>query len=193
MDETYGSPIGAPLNNPPISPEEIPLDETYGSSLKLPVDKTSSFPIETSVDDTYGSSISTAVDENFVSPSEDVNSLPSSLPPSLKSEPITDNSIHDLRIPDKVHEVVIHPGGGDTKEHLDVHKVEILGAASVVQASSAQVPDQAHPEKYMNFDTDLLDKVVHHNLWYKDTKVFKHHKHGHKHKVIPHLHPAPRI
>ena len=36
-------------------------------------------------------------------------------------------------IPDKVHEAVIHPGGGDAVEHLDVHKVEVLGAASVVQ------------------------------------------------------------
>ena len=38
-----------------------------------------------------------------------------------------------LMIPDKVHEAVIHPGGGDAVEHLDVHKVEVLGAASVVQ------------------------------------------------------------
>ena len=57
------------------------------------------------------------------------------------------------------------------------------------QAPSAQVPDQEHPEKYMNFDTAWLDTVVHHNLWYKDTKAFKHHKHGEKKKVIPHLHP----
>ena len=51
------------------------------------------------------------------------------------------------------------------------------------------MPDQEHPEKYMNFDTAWLDTVVHHNLWYKDTKAFKHHKHGEKKKVIPHLHP----
>ena len=50
------------------------------------------------------------------------------------------------------------------------------------------MPDQEHPEKYMNFDTAWLDTVVHHNLWYKDTKAFKHHKHGEKKKVIPHLH-----
>jgi len=102
--------------------------------------------------------------------------------------PILDNSIHDLSIPDVTHEPVIHPGGGDAVEHLDVHKVEVLGAASVVQAPSAAVPDQEHPEKYMNFDTAWLDTVVHHNLWYKDTKAFKHHKHGEKKKVIPHLH-----
>ena len=59
------------------------------------------------------------------------------------------------------------------------------------QAPSATVPDQEHPEKYMNFDTAWLDTVVHHNLWYKDTKAFKHHKHGEKKKVIPHLHHHP--
>ena len=58
----------------------------------------------------------------------------------------------------------------------------------IFQAPSAAVPDQEHPEKYMNFDTAWLDTVVHHNLWYKDTKAFKHHKHGEKKKVIPHLH-----
>jgi len=104
-----------------------------------------------------------------------------------------DNSIHDLSIPDKVHEAVIHPGGGDAKEHLDVHKVEVLGAASVVQAPSARFPDQAHPEKYMNFDTAWLDTVVHHALWYKDTKAMKHHKTGERHKVIPHLQPSHRV
>ena len=58
------------------------------------------------------------------------------------------------------------------------------------QAPSAQVPDQSHPEKYMNFDTEWLDMVVHNNLWYKNTKAFKHHHHGEKKKVIPHLHPG---
>jgi len=114
--------------------------------------------------------------------------------PIPKENPVPaplDNSIHDLSIPDVKHEPVIHPGGGDAVEHLDVHKVEVLGAASVVQAPSATVPDQEHPEKYMNFDTAWLDTVVHHNLWYKDTKAFKHHKHGEKKKVIPHLHHHP--
>ena len=39
--------------------------------------------------------------------------------------PILDNSIHDLSIPDVTHEPVIHPGGGDAVEHLDVHKVKL--------------------------------------------------------------------
>ena len=65
--------------------------------------------------------------------------------------------------------------------------MEVLGAQSVVQAPSAQFPDQTHPEKYQNHDSDLLQDIVEVNLWYKDTKKFKHHKHGHKNKVIPHL------
>jgi len=139
------------------------------------------------VGDSYGSPVAsplgvpTQSSPSVVSPAVS-NSLPES------TEAPLDNSIHDLAIPDKVHEAVIHPGGGDAVEHLDVHKVEVLGAASVVQAPSAQVPDQEHPEKYMNFDTAWLNTVVHHNLWYKDTKAFKHHKHGEKKKVIPHLH-----
>ena len=67
--------------------------------------------------------------------------------------------------------------------------IQCIAINQTFQAPSAQVPDQEHPEKYMNFDTAWLDTVVHHNLWYKDTKAFKHHKHGEKKKVIPHLHP----
>ena len=58
-----------------------------------------------------------------------------------------------------------------------------------LQAASAKVPDQEHPEKYLNHNHDLLLSVVEHNLWRKQTKQFKHHpeKHGDKLKVIPHL------
>ena len=47
--------------------------------------------------------------------------------PIPKENPVPaplDNSIHDLSIPDVKHEPVIHPGGGDAVEHLDVHKVK---------------------------------------------------------------------
>jgi len=94
---------------------------------------------------------------------------------------VTDILDHDNDIQE---EVVIHPGGS---QDIDVHKVEVLGAHSVIQAPSAQVPDQSHPEKYRNYDSDLLQDIVEVNLWYKDTKKLKHHKHGHKSKVIPHL------
>lgn len=153
---------------------------------------------DNAVGDSYGSPVATPLglpssgDHTQISASSITSSPP--VPVSLAPLPQNtvaplDNSIHDLSIPDVTHEPVIHPGGGDAVEHLDVHKVEVLGAASVVQAPSAKVPDQEHPEKYMNFDTAWLDTVVHHNLWYKDTKAFKHHKHGEKKKVIPHLHP----
>lgn len=98
---------------------------------------------------------------------------------------------HNLHVPnilahenDVETEIVIHPGGSTD---IDVHKVEVLGAASVVQAASATVPDQKHPEKYLNSDSDLLQDLVEVNLWYKDTKKMKHHIHGEKRKVIPHL------
>jgi len=83
-------------------------------------------------------------------------------------------------------EPVIHPGGS---QDVDYQKVQTIGVASVVQAASAKVPDQEHPEKYLNHNHDLLLSVVEHNLWRKQTKQFKHHpeKHGDKLKVIPHL------
>lgn len=146
---------------------------------------------DNAVGDSYGSPVATPLGPPSTAGSSSPPA-PVSLAP-LPENPVAplDNSIHDLSIPDVTHEPVIHPGGGDAVEHLDVHKVEVLGAASVVQAPSAKVPDQEHPEKYMNFDTAWLDTVVHHNLWYKDTKAFKHHKHGEKKKVIPHLHHHP--
>ena len=58
-----------------------------------------------------------------------------------------------LTIPDKVHEAVIHPGGGDAVEHLDVHKVEVLGAASVVQVK----PD--YMDKNTNNGMLLIRKI----------------------------------
>ena len=83
-------------------------------------------------------------------------------------------------------EPVIHPGGS---QDVDYQKVQTIGVASVVQAASAKVPDQEHPEKYLNHNHDLLLSVVEHNLWRKQTKQFKHHpeKHGDKLKVIPPL------
>lgn len=81
-------------------------------------------------------------------------------------------------------EPVIHPGGS---QDVDYQKVQTIGVASVVQAASAKVPDQEHPEKYLNHNHNVLVSVVEHNLWRKETKQFKHHHHGEKLKVIPHL------
>lgn len=86
-------------------------------------------------------------------------------------------------------EPVIHPGGSQS---VDYQKVQTIGVESVVQAASAGVPDQSHPEKYLNHNHDLLHSVVEHNLWRKQTKALKHHHHhqGEKLKVIPHLAPG---
>merc|ERR1711892_328296 len=75
-------------------------------------------------------------------------------------------------------EIIIHPGGS---QNLDIHKVEVLGAASVVQEPSSIFPDQDCPEKYLNTDSDLLQDIVEVNLWYKDTKKMKHNRHKHNH------------
>ena len=102
------------------------------------------------------------------------------------------------------HEPVIHPGGSQA---VDYNKVSHVGVHTVVQvtrllmfkssltrsdlqASSAQVPDQNHPEKYLNHNHEHLLDVVQHNLWYKETKKFKHHHHGEKLRVIPHIAPS---
>lgn len=99
------------------------------------------------------------------------------------------------------HEPVIHPGGSqavdyNTVSHVGVHTVVqvistqkklITHSVNNPQASSAQVPDQSHPEKYLNHNHDHLLDVVEHNLWYKETKQFKHHHHGEKQRVIPHI------
>ena len=100
------------------------------------------------------------------------------------AEEVYDNTIDGEPIIEA--EPVIHPGGS---QDVDYQKVQTIGVASVVQAASAKVPDQDHPEKYLNQDHSLLVSVVQHNLWRKQTKEFKHHpeKHGQKLKVIPHL------
>ena len=98
------------------------------------------------------------------------------------TEGVYDNTIDGEPIIEA--EPVIHRGGSQS---VDYQKVQTIGVESVVQAASAGVPDQSHPEKYLNHNHDLLLSVVEHNLWRKETKKLKHHHHGEKLKVIPHL------
>ena len=63
-----------------------------------------------------------------------------------------------------------HAGGS---VDIDIHKLEVLRAASAVQKASATVPDQEHPEKYMNLDSATLEEIVNNNLWYEDTQVLR--------------------
>lgn len=71
-----------------------------------------------------------------------------------------------------------HAGKGGSP-NVDPHKFVSVGVHVTKQKSSAVVPDQSHPEKYINLDCDKIKKVVSHNLWYKDTKPYLHKLHGH--------------
>merc|ERR1711892_1037463 len=164
--ETYGAPAA-------------PVAESYGSPEAAPQESYAS-PTSTDVD-TYGPPQAPIIQPDLSS----ATLIDDGLSAVDQTSEVFDNSLHTIdHSTDLSDEPVIHPGGS---QDIDIRKVEILGAASVVQAASAQVPDQSHPEKYLNFDSDLLQNVVDHNLWYKQTKKLKHHKHGKKLKVIPHL------
>ena len=186
--ESYGSPQ-APPQESYASPISTDVD-TYGppqapiiQPVQIISESVFSPPAQPS-DDTYGTPLAPALNQDLtLSPSASIvdNGLSASNHPSEVFDNSLDTIDHSTDLSD---EPVIHPGGS---QDIDIHKVEILGAASVVQQASAKVPDQLHPEKYLNFDSDLLKTVVDHNLWYKQTKKLKHHKHGEKLKVIPHL------
>lgn len=186
--ESYGSPQ-APPQESYASPISTDVD-TYGppqapiiQPVQIISESVFSPPAQPS-DDTYGTPLAPALNQDLtLSPSASIvdNGLSASNHPSEVFDNSLDTIDHSTDLSD---EPVIHPGGS---QDIDIHKVEILGAASVVQQASAKVPDQNHPEKYLNFDSDLLKTVVDHNLWYKQTKKLKHHKHGEKLKVIPHL------
>ena len=170
--ETYGSPAA-------------PIVESYGSPEKqqAPLIQT----VQIISDTVYSPPVSSSDDshETALAPIVQPIVQPSGHSSVDHTSEVFDSSVNTLdHSNDLSDEPVIHPGGS---EDIDIHKVEVLGAASVVQAASATVPDQSHPEKYLNYDSNLLEDVVQHNLWYKQTKKLKHHKHGLKLKVIPHL------
>jgi len=99
--------------------------------------------------------------------------------PSTKPTPTSPVSLHHLTpqeicdhlksLKEDIHSAPVnHPGEGG--HGLDVHKFEKIGVHSSVQKSSAQVPDQIHPEKYTSVDCSNIRKVVNTPLYYKDTK-----------------------
>jgi len=194
--ETYGSPtapVAESYGSPEASPQEsyaspISTDvDTYGppqAPIIQPVQIISDFGYSPSAEpsqDSYGTPLAPLIQQDLTS----APFVDDGLSVVDQTSEVFDNALHTIdHSTDLSDEPVIHPGGS---QDIDIHKVEILGAASVVQAASAQVPDQQHPEKYLNYDSDLLQNVVDHNLWYKQTKKLKHHKHGEKLKVIPHL------
>lgn len=194
--DSYGAPVsntqnidsyGAPVA--PIKTEYIPINEVYVTESNVEVEDsygTPIAPVYTPVQEEVAP-VYNPVKEEVAAPVHEPHVIP--LPEVTVEHPKGGHNPHVPNIlaheNDISHEAVIHPGGS---KDIDVHKVEVLGAASVVQAPSASVPDQTHPEKYLNFDSDLLQDIVEVNLWYKDTKKLKHHKKGEKLKVIPHLH-----
>jgi len=188
VEESYGSPQ-APPEQSYASPISTDVD-TYGppqapiiQPVQIISDSGYSPPAQPS-EDSYGTPLAPLIQQDLSSPSS-APLADDGLSAADHTSEVFDNSLDTIdHSTDLSDEPVIHPGGS---QDIDIHKVEILGAASVVQAASAQVPDQSHPEKYLNFNSEWLQKVVDHNLWYKQTKKLKHHKHGEKLKVIPHL------
>lgn len=155
--------------------------------------------VVTNYQEGYGAPAAPALD-NYGSPQAPVapayiGPAPTTSEPAHEDAPIVDltNEVYIDGVatidgePVLSHEPVIHPGGSQA---VDYNKVSHVGVHTVVQASSAQVPDQSHPEKYLNHNHEHLLDVVQHNLWYKETKKFKHHHHGEKLRVIPHIAPG---
>merc|ERR1740128_575326 len=64
------------------------------------------------------------------------------------------------------------------KEDIDIHKLETVGVHSEHKKSSAVVPDQLHPEKYISIDCANVKRVVNQRIYYKDTKPLKANLHG---------------
>merc|ERR1719282_663325 len=178
--ESYGAPAADVVSYPAPAPASesygapaAPVQDTYGSPQApvapsyVPAAPAASYETPTTAAPSY--SDTAPVDGPIVDLTDDV------FDNTIDGEPII------------AQEPVIHPGGSQS---VDYNKVSHVGVHSVVQAASAQVPDQSHPEKYLNHNHDWVVNVVEHNLWRKETKKFKHHHHGEKLRVIPHLHQA---
>jgi len=180
--ESYGAPAAEVVSYP--APAPAPAAESYGAPAA---------PVQ----DTYGSPQAPVAPSYVPAAPAASYETPSTAAPSYSDTAPVDGPIVDLTDdvfdntidgePIIAEEPVIHPGGSQS---VDYNKVSHVGVHSVVQAASAQVPDQSHPEKYLNHNHDWVVNVVEHNLWRKETKKFKHHHHGEKLRVIPHLHQA---
>ena len=101
---TAGSPVATPLGPP----------STGAHNTQSSASSTSSGSSSSSGSSTSSGSSPLVLPVSPAAPLPKENPVPAPL----------DNSIHDLSIPDVKHEPVIHPGGGDAVEHLDVHKVK---------------------------------------------------------------------
>jgi len=86
---------------------------------------------------------------------------------------------HLKSLKEDVHKAGLSHAGHGGSPNVDPHKFVEVGVHVNVQKPSAVVPDQSHPEKYINLECDKIKEVVEHNLWYKDTKPYLHKLHGH--------------
>jgi len=186
--ESYGAPAADVVSYPaPAPPADI---ESYGAPA-APVLENYGSPTAP-VAPSYSPPSPAAPSYIPPAPAPSYEAPPSTTLPSYSDGPIVDltSDISENTIdgePIIAQEPVIHPGGSQS---VDYNKVSHIGVHTVVQAASAQVPDQSHPEKYLNHNHDHLVDVVGHNLWRKETTKFKHHHHGEKLRVIPHLQPV---
>jgi len=187
--ESYGAPAADVVSYPAPAPPAPPVgSESYGAPAAP-------------VLESYGSPVAPVAEVVPIAPSyaplapapapayqpdsSPIVTIISDGPTVDLTNDVFDNTIDGEPIIEQ--EPVIHPGGSQS---VDYNKVSHIGVHTVVQAASAQVPDQSHPEKYLNHDHDHLLDVVHHNLWRKEITKFKHYHHGEKMRVIPHLAPT---
>lgn len=74
--------------------------------------------------------------------------------------------------------------GLDNQSNINIKEEHLEGSGEVIQAPSADVPDQVNPDKYRNRDSHLLAKVLSQHLWYGDIKSLLQQK-GQKKKSDP--------
>jgi len=88
------------------------------------------------------------------------------------THPLTEQEIcaHLKSLKEDLHKAAITHAGAGQSNKIDVHKLETIGVHSAVQQSSAVVPDQQHPEKYVSIECENVKQVVAQTLYYKDTK-----------------------
>merc|ERR1740128_711436 len=83
---------------------------------------------------------------------------------------------HLKQLKEDIHRSPINHAGGSND--IDIHKLETVGVHSEHKKSSAVVPDQLHPEKYISIDCANVKRVVNQRIYYKDTKPLKANLHG---------------
>jgi len=199
QSDQYGSPAGGPIGQTdqygspvtsPIGSYEAPTGQSaddYGSPIGQPVavyPSPAGQAVYPSQDDEYGTPLGQPSGQ-YVQPSQTVQPLQTGYVPSqpdvgnIDSVHLTDEEIcaHLKAYKEDIHSAPVeHPGGFK----VDIHKLETVGVHTLTQQSSAVVPDQTNPAKYLSVDCNNIKKVVNQRLWYKDTRPLKDHLKGHQ-------------